>query len=83
MITSNQITKLSEKYLTSGTVRGQHVIVYENPTSSDFVQMNRFSKSKKFRFIANGDTKKFYVWDAYLATHDDVKSNLLHNFQND
>ena len=77
MITSNQITVLLEKYLDSENVAGRLVTIFENPSSDEFKELKDQSKTSSdktlLRFIANFKTKKVYVWDAYLANHNDIR----------
>ena len=88
MISSKQILSILESYLSTRQVRGKSIIIYKNPTSSDYQEMYRDSKKdnmmsnglllqtrqpfKEIRFILDGVTKIVYVWDAYLAIHEDV-----------
>ena len=60
MITSKQINKISEEYLT----RVRDVEIYVNPTSSDYQKLYNVNSYHQVRFTADIDTKKVYVWDA-------------------
>jgi hypothetical protein len=80
MITAN---KILETYYSSKSLGGNLVIVYENPTSSDFQDMkiqakkrSQGSNIKTVRFIADAKNQKFYVADAYVSTHTDMCSVL-------
>jgi hypothetical protein len=74
MITSKQIINQLEQYSDTKNVAGHPVIIYENPTSSDILEISKSTKSspKEVRFIADPDTHKIYIWDAYLAIHRDI-----------
>ena len=74
MITSRQILNQIEQYSDTKNVSGHAVVIYENPTSSDVLEISKSTKSspKEVRFIANPDTHKIYIWDAYLAIHRDI-----------
>ena len=77
MITSKQIIKLCEEYVTSGKVRNHPVDIFENPTSSDILKLVKSAKDDQrtinnIRFIADANEKKVYIADAYYAIHDDM-----------
>lgn len=75
MITSKYILRLIEDYYALHKVRGKPVTIYENPTSSDLRELYK-SSVKEVRFLANAETRKLYIWDSYLAIHDDVRKIL-------
>lgn len=87
MITSKRILQLVEDYFDSKNVAGQLVTVFENPAKSEFRELERESRKSGggniLRFIADGNSKKMYVWDAYNARHVDVRKmlNLPPNFE--
>jgi hypothetical protein len=61
---------------------GGKVPVYENPTTSDYSDIKKstirfYRKLESVRFIADIESEKVWVWDAYLATHDDVDPKIL------
>jgi hypothetical protein len=74
MITSKQLLKQIEQYSDTKNVSGHAVIIFENPTSSDILEISKTTKSspKEVRFIADAKTRKVYVWDAYLAIHREI-----------
>jgi hypothetical protein len=84
MIIAKQIINLYEKYSAIGSIRGHAVTVYENPTSSDYINMrdetrkvypheNPPYKITDVRFIADAKDQKFYVVDATLAEHSTLR----------
>ena len=62
MITSKQILEEIIGYVGKA-------VIYENPTSSDFLELYKASRSKIARFIIDNNRKKAYVWDAELTLH--------------
>lgn len=81
MITSKQIINISEEWLKSVKVGSGLVNVYEDPTSSDYAQIYKDSKRRLVRFIASNIDKKVYVWDGYLAIHNEIIGKIgLRNF---
>lgn len=82
MITSRQILSLSEDYFDSKNVNGQLVTIFENPSASEFRELERDSRKSGggnvLRCIADAKTQKVYVWDAYNARHVDIRTSVLH-----
>ena len=82
MITSKQITILSEEYLTvSKNMQGVPIEVYVNPTNQDFLDLSKAASKEKrsldaVRFIADDRSKKVYMVDAYLVNHDGFRKIL-------
>jgi hypothetical protein len=81
MITSKRINTLLESYSNIFKIGSKTVMLYENPSSSDFVEMRKVAKEDnrnldQVRFIASYQNKKVYVWDAYLATHYSIREKL-------
>ena len=81
MITSKQIISFCEEYLISGKAYGKQFDVYENPTSSDIVKLNKTAREDRrtfdlMRFIADAKTKKVYIADAHLANHEDIEKSV-------
>jgi len=76
MITAKRILKIYESWLKSVVLFGETVHIYENPDSSDLIKLNKESKLKKFRFIADDKEHKIYVWDAELAIHYEILEKL-------
>ena len=81
MITSRQVVNIIESYASSGQYRGHHVEIFENPSSSDFISIEKSARedNRKFeslRFIVDSKNKKVYVWDGYLALHDEARQSL-------
>jgi hypothetical protein len=71
MITSRQII---EAYHTGVRVGKNYVEVFKNPSKSELAK--EFG-GKEIRFLADPKRKDIYVWDAYIATHDDLQDELL------
>lgn len=73
MITSKKISDLVEKYV---RIYNQPVEVLEDPSFSEIgslcSELRKTGKEVELRFIADSNTKKFYVWPSYLGTHDQV-----------
>ena len=81
MITSKHILEISEKWSKTVKVWNARVPVYENPGSSDYLELHKDAKKDKrtlgyMRFVANSKDQKVYIWDDYLATHADVIKTL-------
>ena len=79
MITSKQVINIAEKYLKGKQYYGNFVDILENPSSSEVT--NLFDSKtpdflKEIRLIADADTKKVYIWNAELATHNMVQSDI-------
>ena len=77
MITSKYIIDISEEYSKTGLVRNRQVDIYENPTSSDFIKLEKSArehnrKLDKVRFIADINSHKVYLADSYNIIHDDM-----------
>ena len=82
MIISKQIFNLLEDYAMLVGLPGGKVPVYENPTTSDYLDIKKstirfYRKLESIRFIADIENEKVWVWDAYLATHDDIDPKIL------
>jgi hypothetical protein len=76
VITSKQI--LEEYYSSVKTFMG-YAEVFENPTTSDLLSLEKNFTSKMLdnvRYLANTETKIVYVWDANLALHKDIRKIL-------
>ena len=74
MITSKQISNLSEKYIDTRNIAGNSVEFYENPDASDLADFLKYSiKDRKLtaRYIADANKKKVYIFSAYHAIHRD------------
>lgn len=76
MITSKQINQVIEQYVNAQKTPNGYVQVFSNPSQSELksiVQNSKSSSSSKcmIRFIADARDRKVYIWDAYLAVHDD------------
>ena len=59
MITSKEIINISEEYL----MRVRDVMIYVNPTSSDYQKLYSVNSYHVIRFTADIQTKNVYVWD--------------------
>jgi hypothetical protein len=82
MITSKQIFNLLEDYAMLVNLPGGKVPIYENPTTSDYSDIKKstirfYRKLESIRFIADIENEKVWVWDAYLATHNDIDPKVL------
>ena len=80
MITSKQIIEISEKYkLLYNPGSGQTTtVIFENPTSSDFLDMAKNAKEggrtlHELRFIANNKDSKVYIADSWYVLHEQMK----------
>jgi hypothetical protein len=80
MITSKQITKITENFLLSKRVHtfngDRELAIYENPDTSERQDIILSAKKSQkggsgiyIRFIADAKSKKVYVWDAYEGDH--------------
>jgi hypothetical protein len=81
LITSKQIINNLEQYVDARKTSNGYVQIFSNPSKSELntiVQHSKSSSSSKclVRFIADAKNKKVYVWDAYLAIHDDGRKIL-------
>lgn len=78
LITSRRILRLCEEFAGSGRdYKGQPINVYKNPTSSDYVEMEKTARSQnrrliEVRFVADSRTKTVYVADSYNSLHEDI-----------
>ena len=76
-ISKNKNMIIFENYFKSVNTHGNYVNIYINPTYDDVKEI--FSNQKKtteffgdVRTIIDAKTHKIYVWDSYLAIHDDI-----------
>lgn len=71
-----KIDKLCEKFLDAKTRGGNTVEVFVNPSKRDikYAQDAQGSYSKNIRFIADGNTKSMYIWNAALELHSEMLS---------
>ena len=79
MITSKQILEIAEKWSDTVKIKNVDVPIFENPSSSDIMELikNSYYKNNvEVRFICNSKSQIVYVWDAYLATHFDIAGRL-------
>ena len=74
MITSKQILKICELWDKSGTAFGKQYDIFRNPTSSDIAKLKKASPTGEFRYIADAESPKVYVWDANAALHGLVQT---------
>ena len=77
MITSKEILNLFEDYSASGKSQGRHAEIYQDPTSSDYQELEKSAKRQKrvlekIRFIADAKNQKIYVADSYTCVHRDM-----------
>ncbi len=70
-IPESKIDRLCEKFLDAFIESGKTVEIFVNPSKRDIksVQEAEGSSSKNVRFIADGNTKKIYTWNADLSLH--------------
>ena len=79
MITSKQVIDITEKTLKWKQYYGEKVEILENPSSSEVLALFDIKTPdflREIRLIADADTKKVYVWNAELATHNMVQSDI-------
>lgn len=77
MLTSRQITRLLESYSGAGKSQGRYAEVFENPTMTDYLDLDKSARKQKrvlgrIRFIADAKNKKLYIADAYSCVHRDM-----------
>lgn len=77
MVTAQSITRLCEDYFNTKKVFNREVVIYRNPTTSDYKELMRVIKSAGVsdlivRFIADAKKQSIYIWDARLANHDNI-----------
>jgi hypothetical protein len=77
MITSKQIIKFIEEYVTSKRLGSQELVVYSNPTLSEIKKLTNdqakyFGGLREIRFIIDVKHQKIYCWTSSLAIHDTV-----------
>lgn len=61
----------------TGRDKNTAVTVFKNPSSSDFVNLNKSGLTDgAVRWLAIASGKKFYCWNAALALHDSVMGRL-------
>lgn len=80
-IPTNTIDVVVEKFIHGFTRSGNTVEVFVNPSSRDIkaARSAEGTYSKNLRFIADGNTKKIYAWNAALCLHSDMLSELKNN----
>ena len=71
MITAKQII---EAYHSIVKVGKKHASTFINPSKSELLKEFR---GREIRFFAIPKSKDIYVWDAELATHDDLQDDLI------
>lgn len=81
MITSNYIINLSERYINGKKTFMGYAKVFENPTSSDLLEIEKYfqaSQPDNIRYLAKAkaNAQTVYVWDANLALHKDIRQLL-------
>jgi hypothetical protein len=69
MITSNQISGILEDYLKAVSSGWDSAPIYLNPTSTDFKELYKDSKSHEIRFFIDNKSKKVYAWNGERALH--------------
>lgn len=77
MLTSYQISNLLESYSGSGKSQGRYAEVFENPTMTDYLDLDKSARKQKrvlgrIRFIADAKNRKLYIADAYSCVHRDM-----------
>lgn len=70
--TPSKMDKLCEKFLDAKMRGGKTVEIFVNPSKRDikYARDAEGAYSKNIRFIADGNTKKMYIWNAALELHD-------------
>jgi len=73
-----QIDAVLEKFIHGFSRGGKIVEVFVNPSKRDIKSARdaEGSYSKNLRFIADGNTKKVYAWNAALCLHADMLTEL-------
>lgn len=64
MIRANHIV---EEYETAFKINKEYIEIFSNPSRQEMRDLGDV-----IRFVAHGPTKKLYVWDAYLAMHNEI-----------
>lgn len=69
--TPTKIDKLCEKFLDAMQKGGNTVEIFVQPSKRDikYARDAEGAYSKNIRFIADGNTKKMYIWNAALELH--------------
>jgi hypothetical protein len=77
-LTPSKIDELCEKFIHGFLRNGKMVEVFQNPSKRDIKNARNAegSYSKNLRFIADGNTKKIYAWNAALCLHSEMLSVL-------
>lgn len=72
--TPTKIDKLCEKFLDATQRGGNTVEIFVNPSKRDigYARKAEGAYSGNIRFIADGDNKKMYIWNAALMLHADM-----------
>lgn len=70
----SKIDKICEKFLDAFRRGSKTVEIFVNPSKRDMKNASEAegSYSKNLRFIADGNTKKVYVWNAVLTLHSEM-----------
>jgi hypothetical protein len=69
-------TQILEAYHSSKRIGKNYVEIFKNPSSSELTKEFR---GGEIRFLADPQHKDVYVWDAAIATHDDLQDETLPN----
>ena len=79
--TPSKVDKLCEKFLDAKLRGGKTVEIFVNPSKRDikYARDAEGAYSKNIRFIADGNTKKMYIWNAALELHDGMLRFLKEN----
>lgn len=72
------IDLLMEKFLHGFNKYGKTVEVYENPTKKEQkdARTAEGTYTKRLRFIADGEKKRIWIWNAGLVIHDECWSEI-------
>jgi len=75
LIKASHINNLLEEYHDSFQQFGKYVEVFKNPSKKELKDLGQ-----EIRFIADAVAKTIYVWEAILATHNDVYREISDDF---
>src|SRR5210317_386283 len=77
----SKVDKLCEKFLDAKLKGGTTVEIFVNPSKRDikYARDAEGAYSKNIRFIADGNKKKLYIWNAALYLHEPMLRWLKEN----
>jgi hypothetical protein len=78
VIKAIHISLIVEEYFSSKKVPGGYLEIFENPTQSEVKEITKKHQEKRgigeVRFTADAKLKKVYVWDSWVATHQEARN---------